>query len=147
MTGHADHYELFTRNGSADRDWMTRALCRIDGTPEQIRDRADQFFPHPTDRGARRKAQAICDNCPVKPQCDDHATKLDIPFGVWGGRHIDGSRHIGDRRPKCGTERGYHHHVELGEPLDQRCIDAARQAWKRRAQRRRDKQTGKDTNV
>jgi WhiB family transcriptional regulator, redox-sensing transcriptional regulator len=57
-------------------DWRERARCaRPDIDPEW-------FFP--TDGGSPRKAQRICESCPVRKPClaYAHATRSD---GVWAG--------------------------------------------------------------
>ncbi|MHA0288290.1 WhiB family transcriptional regulator [Mycobacterium sp. C3-094] len=137
------HYELYTKHGPAERDWMRNAACRIDGTPDQIRKHADSFFPHPNDKAGRHAAQAICNRCPVKTECRGQAETLDIPFGVWGGRHMDAPKAHGPK-PRCGTERGYYRHLDYGEPVDDECLEAAQHAWDRRKQNRK---KGQHTDV
>lgn len=63
--------------------WQAHGLCRtID---------SGVFFPpahfeHKPEREAREKrAKAICNECPVRPECLDWALSTKEPHGVWGG--------------------------------------------------------------
>lgn len=94
MSAHAIPYEAFTRHGGADRDWMSNAACRADNpTPENIRHRADLFFPGRTSgRGSENAmrrdtvvAKQICQTCTVTTKCEEYRQRLDINYGVWGG--------------------------------------------------------------
>jgi WhiB family redox-sensing transcriptional regulator len=67
-------------------DWQFDGACNgID--PES-------FFLEPKSRGkdkrsVEQKAIAICNTCPVKQKCLDHALKVPEMFGVWGGMTED----------------------------------------------------------
>lgn len=67
-------------------DWQFDAACNgVD--PETF------FLEHNT-RGKTKyskeqKAIAICNTCPVKQECLDHALKVPEIFGVWGGMTED----------------------------------------------------------
>lgn len=55
--------------------WKLQARCR-DADPEL-------FFP---DKGAPvREARALCNVCPVREECLQHALDNDETFGIWGG--------------------------------------------------------------
>jgi hypothetical protein len=94
MSATASPYNAFTQHRPASRDFMNQAACRSDNpTPENIRARAELFFPQrisgPTSgRDMRRRAaeaMTICKSCPVTFECENYRATLDIPFGVWGG--------------------------------------------------------------
>jgi WhiB family redox-sensing transcriptional regulator len=54
--------------------WQERALCR---------GQTELFFP---ERGASTEpAKAICDECPVRAECLDHALEGRDRHGIWGG--------------------------------------------------------------
>jgi WhiB family redox-sensing transcriptional regulator len=63
-------------------DWQFEGACNgVD--PES-------FFLDPNQRGVSKKnrenkAIAICNTCPVKKQCLDHALNVPEIYGVWGG--------------------------------------------------------------
>lgn len=68
---------------SADSwDWQLKAACRGEDP--------NTFF-HPmnerTTARARRieAAKVVCNSCPVKNECADHAFRVQEPYGVWGG--------------------------------------------------------------
>jgi WhiB family redox-sensing transcriptional regulator len=51
----------------------------------------ETFFLEPNARGVNKytteqKAIAICNTCPVKQACLDHALNVPEVFGVWGGK-------------------------------------------------------------
>ena len=69
-------------------DWRERAACR-DVDPEL-------FYPvSETDDGP---AKAICDRCPVRPQCLNRAIETGEAFGVWGGTNPRERKKIRERR-------------------------------------------------
>ncbi|MGW4340299.1 WhiB family transcriptional regulator [Rhodococcus koreensis] len=83
-------------------DWQREALCRNLDT--------DVFFScEDEDRGARirreRVAKQLCDACPVRRDCRDHALSVGERYGVWGGtseadrRCIDAAQPVA-RQPK-----------------------------------------------
>jgi ribosomal protein S14 len=92
------------------------------------------MFPPMTIRGQHRaelyeQAIAICEGCPVRAQCFDWAMRDPVALGPKDGGIVAGLRpdelalarraFAAERRanhaPKCGTERGYVRHLELGE--------------------------------
>lgn len=64
-------------------DWQVDALCR--GSHAYL------FFPPSSferkDERERReqRAVAICEVCPVQPECREYALAIQEPFGIWGG--------------------------------------------------------------
>jgi WhiB family transcriptional regulator, redox-sensing transcriptional regulator len=63
-------------------EWQYDGACR-DTDPEQ-------FFLEPNMRGLNKRnrevaAIKICNTCPVKQACLDHALSVPEIFGVWGG--------------------------------------------------------------
>lgn len=76
--------------GTLDREWMSRALCRLVPLAE-----ADEIFFPINGRSHRakriydekiRRAKAICDQCPVMDECERYRAALQDENGVWGGR-------------------------------------------------------------
>ncbi|MDV8009553.1 WhiB family transcriptional regulator [Rhodococcus sp. IEGM 1318] len=63
-------------------DWQLLASCRYLG-PQLF------FGNEGESRDAKlrreRKAKEICELCPVRQPCQDHATHLAERYGVWGG--------------------------------------------------------------
>jgi hypothetical protein len=63
--------------------WRARAACK---GPETA-----LFFPPSNaerrdDRDRREaRAKAICQGCPVRRECLEHALKVGEPHGIWGG--------------------------------------------------------------
>ena len=68
-------------------EWQRAALCR----GEAGRD----FYPpfggeRKRDRKARElRAKAVCESCPVRAECLDHAVSSGERYGVWGGLTSD----------------------------------------------------------
>lgn len=63
-------------------EWQYDGACR-DTNPED-------FFLDPNMRGVNKRnrevsAIKICNTCPVKQECLDHALSVPEYFGVWGG--------------------------------------------------------------
>ncbi len=49
-------------------------------------DMADvDFFPSAEDVAAIRRAQAVCDSCPVMDECLTYALETNQSEGIWGG--------------------------------------------------------------
>lgn len=76
--------------GELDREWMSRALCRLLPLSE-----VDEiFFPlngrsHDAKRRYQQKvtrAKKICRSCPVNVECEDYRNRIRDDNGVWGGR-------------------------------------------------------------
>jgi WhiB family redox-sensing transcriptional regulator len=59
-------------------DWMTDAACKGMGP--------NLFFPPHGSRGTA--AKAICAQCPVAEQCEQHAIDNRERHGIWGGHSI-----------------------------------------------------------
>jgi WhiB family redox-sensing transcriptional regulator len=63
-------------------EWQQHAACAGLGT--------ETFFHPEGERGRRRttheaRAKAVCEACPVKAACGEHALRVKEPYGVWGG--------------------------------------------------------------
>lgn len=76
-------------------DWQLAALCR--GADPDV------FFHPEAERGPRRTARedaakAVCNECPVRQMCLQHALDVREPYGVWGGLSEDERGAILDRR-------------------------------------------------
>ncbi|MBT1164577.1 WhiB family transcriptional regulator [Bifidobacterium felsineum] len=63
--------------------WRERAACR--NTPDP-----DVFYPNAG--GDVSQAKAICDDCPVKTECLDHALRMNEQYGIWGGLTVNERR-------------------------------------------------------
>lgn len=70
-------------------DWRSAAACReID---------VEAFFA--VDEASQQEAVAICDTCPVRVECLEHAIAAREQYGVWGGlREQDRKRLVRARR-------------------------------------------------
>lgn len=76
--------------GDLDRNWMSRALCRLI-PPSQV---DEMFFPvngrsHESKRAYEQRvsrAKAVCGRCPVRPDCEQYRASMQDENGVWGGR-------------------------------------------------------------
>jgi WhiB family transcriptional regulator, redox-sensing transcriptional regulator len=70
-------------------DWRADAACReID---------IDLFFA--VDEQSQRDAIAVCETCPVRASCLEHAITAREQYGVWGGvREQDRKRLVRSRR-------------------------------------------------
>jgi WhiB family redox-sensing transcriptional regulator len=71
-------------------EWQHQGAC-VDVDPES-------FFLEPNMRGKEKRTRevtaiAICNTCPVKQQCLDHALKVPEAYGVWGGM-TEEQRHV-----------------------------------------------------
>ena len=56
-------------------EWFDDALCR--GTNPRF------FHPSRGDQTAHIKA--VCEQCPVRPECLDYALRTKQKYGIWGG--------------------------------------------------------------
>lgn len=65
---------------AADFSWAALAACKI---PEDVRTAANWYADAATVQC--KMAIAICNECPVKEPCLQHALDTDEEFGVWGG--------------------------------------------------------------
>jgi WhiB family redox-sensing transcriptional regulator len=82
-------------------EWQFDGAC-VDADPES-------FFLEPNMRGKEKRtrevnAKTICNTCPVKQQCLDHALKVPEVYGVWGGM-TEEERHVLAKR--LGITYGY----------------------------------------
>jgi WhiB family transcriptional regulator, redox-sensing transcriptional regulator len=70
-------------------DWRAAAACReVD---------IEVFFA--VDEASQREAVAICESCPVRAACLEHAVTAREQYGVWGGvREQDRKRLVRARR-------------------------------------------------
>lgn len=73
----------------APTDWRAAAACReVD---------VEVFFA--IDEVSQREAVAICETCPVRRECLEHAIANREQYGVWGGmREQDRKRLVRARR-------------------------------------------------
>ncbi|MCE7081721.1 WhiB family transcriptional regulator [Streptomyces sp. ST2-7A] len=67
--------------GIGDTSWQARAGCRgMDpGDADAL------FFPLPRDHEAIAEAKELCDPCPVRRECLNHALENGLREGTWGG--------------------------------------------------------------
>jgi WhiB family redox-sensing transcriptional regulator len=65
------------RHAGADVSWQDRAICT--GT------HPDFFHPQRGEGPEVKRAQEICETCPVIAECREYALTYREPFGVWGG--------------------------------------------------------------
>jgi WhiB family redox-sensing transcriptional regulator len=75
-------------------EWQHQGAC-VDKDPES-------FFLESNMRGKQKRdreqtAIAVCNTCPVKQECLDHALKVPEMYGVWGGM-TEEQRHVIARR-------------------------------------------------
>jgi hypothetical protein len=61
--------------------WRDRALCR--DTPPEV------FYPHNGDREGQWRAQAICCDCPVQPDCLEWALDINDRDAVLGAMTVN----------------------------------------------------------
>ena len=111
--------------------WMADAACRTYPTI--------WWFP---ERGQEvERAKTICYTCPVRLDCLNYALNIPGIVGIWGGTSGKERRDIGKpNRPKPirhGTTTGYHQHLARKEAACTACLQANREATRRRAARRR----------
>ena len=88
----------------SDPDWMQHAACRG----------LDPELFHPEVGELTAPAKAVCDACPVRVECLEHAIVHEERNGVWGGvgsaerRRMISRRERGRSRPiPHGTREGY----------------------------------------
>lgn len=63
-------------------DWQADGACR--GLDSKL------FFHPENERGPRRAAReelakAVCQRCPVRQRCREHAIAVHETYGIWGG--------------------------------------------------------------
>jgi WhiB family transcriptional regulator, redox-sensing transcriptional regulator len=78
-----------TSSLDAPADWRAAAACReVD---------VEAFFA--VDEASQQEAIAICETCPVRVECLEHAIAAREQYGVWGGlREQDRKRLVRARR-------------------------------------------------
>jgi len=78
--------------------WIEQGLCRQQGN------HPDWWWPESNDDRTAMLALNICQRCPVRKQCLDHALAKPEEFGIWGGllpearrraRALENERHAG----------------------------------------------------
>ena len=90
----------------ADPDWPQRGACRG-------RDTAMFFSPDGERSSARirreQRAKQLCEACPVRIECREHALTTGEAYGIWGGMtENDRARHL--RRARTQRRRGPEQH-------------------------------------
>lgn len=80
----------------ADTRWQERAACI--GLPSEV------FFPE-NKRHVLLGARRVCDACPVKSECLEHALAQNEWHGIWGGLSVDQRREL-VRRRKTEARKG-----------------------------------------
>lgn len=116
-------------------DWQDDAACLVvaptlwhpDGPSRKVREKQEA------------QAKAVCNTCPVRDQCLEHALKDAEPHGIWGGltvrerKQVARERANGERRMPAhmrpqpinhGTHAGYATHRRRGEEACEACRDA-----------------------
>ncbi len=68
-------FDILTTPILDEKPWATFASCK---------DAQDVTF-FPQTKAEARAALAICEICPVREECLDHALETNERFGVWGG--------------------------------------------------------------
>ena len=71
-----------------EHNWMRFALCKFVGDPDDFSPEVStsSTTPGPLARLAYERAKLICDACPVKGLCLDHAVVNDERWAMWGGK-------------------------------------------------------------
>ncbi|MBZ6085889.1 WhiB family transcriptional regulator [Streptomyces olivaceus] len=59
------------------------------------------------------EAKALCQACPIRAACLDHAIRTSETDGIWGG--LTPKERSAQQRPDCGTEPGWRSHLARGE--------------------------------
>ena len=60
---------------TAPMSWATKAACAG----------VDTALMFPGQGDDTRPAKAVCDGCPVRAECLDHALRHNENWGIWGG--------------------------------------------------------------
>ena len=116
--------------------WRAQAACRGDERPLWM------WFPGRGDMKTQRKAQAICQACPVADECREYALRHRVREGMWG--NLTG-RQRRDLRPAsipcrvCGTEFTQSHGQEVycgDDCRKQAHRDSRAASYRRRASQR-----------
>lgn len=85
-------------------------------------------------------AKRVCRRCPVSEKCLDMALRAEdgSRYGIYGGLTADertqlvgGPPRTGRKPAECGTRSAYQRHVKKGEPIDEACRAANREASNR----------------
>lgn len=71
-------------------DWRADAACRdVD---------LELFFA--SDESSQQEAMAICEACPVRTPCLEHAIQQREPYGIWGGTREHERRRLARARSR-----------------------------------------------
>lgn len=106
-------------------DWRDDAACGPNDT--------ELFFVDGTTRSKLElaRAQSICRECPVRPECLRHAIYAREQYGIWGGvsmetywRRRRGSAAGGRPVAPCGTQSAWERHRKRHEKVDEFCAEA-----------------------
>lgn len=120
--------------------WLMRAACR--GMDPEL------FHPHRGDGRGVLYAKDVCAECPVRPECLDHALSAPEHLGVWGGTTEKQRRRLRAQRAaqaRTGRPRYYRRRCACGcdqlfRPLNSRHLyatpECATRADRRRARQR-----------
>jgi hypothetical protein len=113
-------------------DWTEQAACAQTGVP-------DAWFPEVGEPLASTAVVRICQTCPVRDTCLQVALDNHETHGVWGGLTPNQRHLIRHRRPAaaCGTEAGHSRHRRRGETPCEPCVEAMREASRRRHSKNR----------
>ena len=79
--------------------WFQFAACNPRWADRPLDQWVDLFFP--TSGESTREAKEICDECPAKAACADHAMATGQTIGIWGGTSERERRRI--RRARTRT--------------------------------------------
>lgn len=79
-----------------DFSWMDQIACK--GMDSRL------FYPRGTDKAQTAAAKAVCERCPVKPQCDE--LRGNAKVGIWAGTSsADRKRKLSAPKPKAPPKR------------------------------------------
>jgi WhiB family redox-sensing transcriptional regulator len=69
---------VIEHTAETDTSWLLEAACR--GSDPEL------FFPSRGENRQLSKAKAICNECPVQPECLQYAVDNQIHQGIYGGQ-------------------------------------------------------------
>ena len=102
--------------------WQERGLCQSGD--------ATVFFAPDSERIREREkretaAKRVCDDCPVRRQCLEHALALPEQFGIWGGlTEVERAEEARRRRGAATGTRPVVVPIRIGAPRDRGFADA-----------------------
>lgn len=91
--------------GDVNRDWMVDAACRGLGEEDPVL--ADKlFFPDGKKDPYREERHMICDDCPVRRECEIYGNYAGRQDGAWGGltENERRARRVRPRLPARGID-------------------------------------------